>query len=74
MLSHREVMEKQFLFPRHECGGLVRYEIDPPGKGTNGFVNLEVGQLKIAPQNEWTFLEYEIKYCPYCGERLPTNK
>ena len=75
-MTESDLAKSLYVFPWHVCSdGDTQYLLIPPRKGTNGWVQLERGRANYSEKPEWTLDELGciVNYCPWCGEKLPTD-
>lgn len=77
-MTELELMQSLLTQPVHVCpDGTMQYTLRPPHKATDGWVKLHpgYGRVKYDEKREWTLEEVflVIQYCPWCGQRLPTE-
>jgi len=76
MSELRKIKESLYLFERHICCDDAEYYLFPPNKATDGFVQLEIGTIRINAVRFW-YIDIgdggniiKVRFCPFCGENL----
>lgn len=75
-MNHNNIRESLYLYKRHICCDESGYYLFPPNRGTDGFVECDLGNIKIHPVDNWHIdlgdggVLIPVKFCPFCGERL----
>ena len=75
-MTELELMESLYTQPWHIClNGEPEYSLRPPHRATDGWVRLHIGRVKYGAQHKWTLVDTQLDliYCPWCGEKLPTE-
>lgn len=69
-----ELVKSTEILPRHACCDAAEWNLDPPSRGS-GWAELKYGRMKVHANLSWHWaagdVEYDITYCPWCGEKLP---